>query len=101
LGSDITSISGLCYTRSFQFYESHQFWISRVLFSYLLSSFQMLLQDEHYINSITETAVTCLQSYYDRSLINNFIPKKKEEKGIFFKYVAVFSNKEYTTNHSI
>jgi len=49
----------------------------------------MLLQHEHYINSITETAVTCLQSYYDRNLINNFctdnlIPKKKEEKKEFF-----------------
>jgi len=56
-----------------------------VLFSYLPSTFQMLLQHKHHISSITETAVTCLQSYYDRKLVNNLctdnlIQKKKEEE---------------------
>lgn len=47
----------------------------------------MLLQHKHYITSITEAAVTCLQSYYDRKLINNLCTdnliqkKRKKEKG--------------------
>jgi hypothetical protein len=49
----------------------------------------MLLQHEHYINSITKNAVTCLQSYYDRKVINNLrtdnlIPKQKKKKKMEF-----------------
>jgi len=50
----------------------------------------MLPQHKHYISLITKTAVTCLQSYYDRKLINNLstdnlIQKKKEKEHFFFK----------------
>jgi hypothetical protein len=40
ISSDITSISGLYYTLSFQFYESVQFWSLRVLFPYYPPSFK-------------------------------------------------------------
>jgi hypothetical protein len=53
-------------------------------------------------SSITETAVICQQSYYDRKLINNlctdnFIPNKRK----FFKYMEVVSKNEYETNHRL
>ena len=69
-----------------------------MLFSYLSSIFQMPPQHKHYISSITKTAVTCLQSYYDRKLINNLcidnlIPKKKKKKkkkGLFLIRGGIF-----------
>lgn len=47
----------------------------------------MLPQHKHYISLITKTAVTCLQSYYDRKLINNLSTDnliQKKKKGLFF-----------------